>query len=326
MKTSLSRSLLLVAWAATSAAIAQTVTPPPLDAASMKYDVNKNGILEPEEQAAKNSDAIMLSPFEVRTDQDRGYQAINAGSGGRIDMEMRLTPSAMSVLTKEFLEDWNVTTMQESFRYAMNVDNGGFNPSGGGLTDFEFNFRGVGSSGNYPTRNYFLYYGNADSYNVERLEFSRGPNSVLFGDGQIGGVATTATKVPRLDRNAYTAAVRFDSWGGMRSTIDANHLVDSMTAVRINGLYQQNTFGTAWRDNSDGYDSAIDVAIAHAFTPRTKLRGEVEFLRYVRMSMSQTYADQMAYYTPGYIFDRTAPNLPASQALAGVTAVSTNAE
>ena len=41
------------------------------------------------------------------------------------------------------------------------------------------------------------------------------------------------------------------------------------------------TFGTAWRDNADNYDANIDVALAHAFTPRTKLRGEVEFGRFV---------------------------------------------
>src|SRR5215213_5853665 len=106
MKTSLSKSLLLVAWAAASAAVAQTVTPPPLDAASVKYDANKNGVLDPDELAAKNSDAILLSPFEVRTDQDRGYQAANAGSGGRVDMPLKLTASATSAFTKEFLEDW----------------------------------------------------------------------------------------------------------------------------------------------------------------------------------------------------------------------------
>ena len=71
---------------------------------------------------------------------------------------------------------------------------------------------------------------------------------------------------------------------------------------------------------------AITVALAHAFTPRTKFRTEVEFGRENRMTWANTYGDQMAYYTPGYIFDRTNPNLPANQGLAGITAVSTNAE
>ena len=331
MKNYLRNSVALLACIASGWPLAaQPAASATVDAATLaKYDKNGNGQLDTDELAAQQKDAesvMVLSAFEVRTDQDRGYQAVNAGSGGRIDMEMRLTPNALSVLTKDFLEDWNVTSMAESFRYAMNVDPGGFNPTGGPYGDFEFNFRGVGSSGNYPTRNYFLYYGNADTYNVERLEFSRGPNSVLFGDGQIGGVATTSTKVPRLDRNAYSVALGLDSWGGKRSTFDANHVINNMTAVRVNGLYQRNTFGTAWRDNAKNWDAALDVAMAHAFTPRTKLRGEIEFGRFERMNMAQTYGDQMAYYTPGYTFDRTAPNLPADQARAGITAVSTNAE
>ena len=295
-----------------------------------KYDKNHNGVLDPDELAAiaqgeKNS-TIVLSPFEVRTDLDHGYQAANAGSGGRVDLPLKLTASATSAFTKEFLEDWNVTDMREAFRYAMNVDPGNFFQGGTPYGEFEFNFRGVGSSGNYPTRNYFLYYGVSDSYNSERFEMSRGPNSILFGDGQIGGVATTATKVPRLDRNFYAGTARVDSWGGFRTTADANQKLGDMTAARINAKYQKNTVAGAWRDNAHNEDEAIDIALAHAFSPRTKLRAEVEFGRENRMTWANTYADQMAYYTPGFIYDRLSPNLPANQGLAGVTAVSTNAE
>ena len=271
-------------------------------------------------------DAIQLSVFEVRTDQDRGYQAANAGSGGRIDMPLNLTPAATSAFTKEFLEDWNVTDMRESFRYAMNVDPGNFTQNTSPFGEFEFNFRGVGSSGNYPTRNYFLYYGVSDSYNTERFEFSRGPNSILFGDGQIGGVATTMTKVPRLDRDAYSGTARYDSWGGLRTTLDVNRRLGKMTAARVSALYQRNTNGPAWRDRATSDEKAIDIAVAHAFSPRTKLRTELEWGRNNRLNYTTGYADQMAYYTPGYTYDRVTPNLPASQALAGITAVSTQAQ
>src|SRR4030095_3481788 len=173
--------------------------------------------------------------------------------------------------------------------------------------EFEFNFRGVGSSGNYPTRNYFLFYGVSDSYNTERFEMSRGPNSILFGDGQIGGVATTATKVPRLDRNFYAGSARFDDWGGIRTTMDANQKLGPMTAVRVNAKYQRNAWGSAWRDNATDDDKAITVAVAHAFSSRTKLRTEVELGRENRMTYANTYGDQIAYYTPGFMYDRHHP-------------------
>ncbi|MBI5771657.1 MAG: TonB-dependent receptor plug domain-containing protein [Verrucomicrobia bacterium] len=313
--------------AAVSLSHAQTAAAPAAAAALAKYDANKNGVLDPDELERMNLETVLrLSPFEVRTDQDRGYQAANAGSGGRVDMPLKLTASATSAFTKEFLEDWNVTDMRESFRYAMNVDAGNLAQMGTPYGEFEFNFRGVGSSGNYPTRNYFLFYGVSDSYNTERFEMSRGPNSILFGDGQIGGVATTATKVPRLDGNFYVGTARVDDWGGLRTTVDINRKLGDMTALRVNGKYQKNTVASAWRDNAHNEDQAVTVALAHAFTPRTKFRTEVEFGRENRMTWANTYGDQMAYYTPGFIFDRTNPNLPANQGLAGITAMSTNAE
>ncbi|MEO6244689.1 MAG: TonB-dependent receptor plug domain-containing protein, partial [Opitutaceae bacterium] len=303
----------------------------PVDATTLaRYDKNQNGKLDPDELAAmpesEKPSTIVLSPFEVRTDQDRGYQAANAGSGGRVDLPLKLTASATSAFTKEFLEDWNVSDMREAFRYAMNVDAGNLAQMGTPYGEFEFNFRGVGSSGNYPTRNYFLFYGVSDSYNTERFEMSRGPNSILFGDGQIGGVATTATKVPRLDRDSYSGTTRFDNWGGIRTALDINRKVGDSTAIRINAKYQTDTIGSGWRDNATNTDKAITVAVAHAFSSRTKLRGEVEFGRELRMTFANTYSDQMAYYTPGFVYDRLNPNLPANQGLAGVTAVSTNAQ
>jgi hypothetical protein len=320
----------LVTFALAAAWPLAAQTAAPVDAVTLaKYDKNNNGRLDPEELAEMNASeksTVVLSAFEVRTDLDRGYQAANAGTGGRIDMELKNSASATSAFTKEFLEDWNVTDMREAFRYAMNVDAGNLAQMGTPYGEFEFNFRGVGSSGNYPTRNYFLFYGVSDSYNTERFEMSRGPNSILFGDGQIGGVATTATKVPRLGRNSYSATARIDEWGGIRGTLDVNRTLGRMTAIRINAKAQKDTVGSGWRDNATNDDKAVTVAFAHAFTPRTKLRTEVEFGRELRTTFANTYSDQIAYYTPGFLFDRVTPNLPANQGLAGITAVSTNAQ
>jgi hypothetical protein len=108
--------------------------------------------------------------------------------------------------------------------------------------------------------------------------------------------------------------------------VDINRRVGDMTAVRINAKMQKNTNGSAWRDRATDYDKAVTIAVAHAFNQRTKLRTEVEFGREMRMTYANFYGDQMAYYTPGFIYDRTAPNLPANLALAGIQEVTTNAQ
>jgi len=319
--------LLALLCAVASSLAAQTPAAP--DPATLtKYDKNHNGKIDPEELTAMQADdqAIELSTFVVRTDQDRGYQAADAGSGGRVDMPFKLVPAAMSAMTKEFLEDWNVTDMRESFKYAMNVDVANNSaPNTSPFGDFQFNFRGVGDSGNYPTRNYFLYYGNSDAYNTERFEFARGPNSVLFGDGQIGGIATTMTKQPRLGRDAYEATARIDSWGGLRLTFDGNKVISGKQAARVNAVYNRNNYGSAWRDNARLDERGIDIAWAYKFNAKTTLRTEAEWMRTLRMVYTTTYGDNLGYYTPGTVYDGTAFT-GAQQTALGVTPVSTNAQ
>src|SRR3954468_5807753 len=76
--------------------VAQTPAAP--DATTLlKYDKNHNGILDPEELADMQADqTVQLSPFEVRTDKDIGYQAVNGGMGGRVDLDFKDTASGMS--------------------------------------------------------------------------------------------------------------------------------------------------------------------------------------------------------------------------------------
>ncbi len=305
-------------------------TAAPIDAATLaKYDKNHNGTLDPDELTVMQADkeTVQLSTFEVRTEKDRGYQAVDAGSGGRVDLPFKLVPAAMSAMTKEFIEDWGITDMRESFKYAMNVDvANGSSANNSPFGDFQFNFRGVGDSGNYPTRNYFLYYGNSDAYNTERFEFARGPNSVLFGDGQIGGVATTMTKRPNLIGDQYAATARYDSWGGARATFDVNKVISEKQAVRVNGVFNHNSYGQAWRDNARQNEKGIDIAWAYKFTPSTSLRTEAEWMNTKRMVYQTTYGDNHGYYTPGTVYDGVNTFTGAQQAALGVTPVSTQAQ
>jgi hypothetical protein len=333
MKHCIITSLAALLCAAAPTLVAQNAAAP--DAATLaKYDKNHNGKLDPDEIAAMPADErelIQLSPFEVRTDKDVGYQAVDGGMGGRVDLPFKDVASGMSSITKEFMEDWALTDMRDSFRYSMNVDaagNSGQNQNGTPFGDFQFNFRGVGDAGNYPTRNTFLNYSVQDFFNVERADMSMGPNSTFFGDGQIGGLATSVTKLARLSRDAYNGVARWDSFGGWRFTADANKVVAKNFAVRTNLLYQKNalTAISQWRDGARSAEKAFDAAMTYKITPTTEFAVDVEFDNKRYTNMPTTYGDQIGYFAPGYLFDRTIPNLPASQGLAGITQVTGNAE
>ena len=55
---------------------------------------------------------IELSPFEVRAENDAGYQAGNTTSGSRLNSRLKDTPASVSPFTAEFLSDIAATNLQ----------------------------------------------------------------------------------------------------------------------------------------------------------------------------------------------------------------------
>ena len=249
--------------------------------------------------AAQNEKAITLAAFEVSSDRDVGYTASSALAGGRIDSLLKETPSAITVLTAEFLEDVGATSFGSAAEWAPNAIPVGETATTG---EYNVNLRGVGNS--FPSRNYFRWYVSSDSFNTERLEFARGPNSILFGDGNPGGVNTTFTKqalfVPRR-----TVQVRADSSGGYRASFDLNVPAGNRFAVRVNALTDQLK---GWRDYDEPFRYSTHVAATFKFAKETQIRGEYEQGNYRRFSFAQSFADQSSNWNRTAIYNGvTAP-------------------
>ncbi len=209
-------------------------------------------------------EAVILSPFEVAAESDAGYMASNTLAGSRLSSSLLTTPASISVFTKDLLADLGASDVMEAARYALNATPMEQNsPS----SNFEANifsnnaveFRGFGAGG--QARNFFPWSVTSDAYNVERLDFSRGPNSILFGTGTPGGIINVTPKRANLTRNAGSVGLRLGSWEAHRVTFDYNFVVKKgVLAARFNAVW----------DDSDGY-------INHAFTRREGLHGAVTF-------------------------------------------------
>ena len=61
--------------------------------------------------APNENEAIVLSPFTVNSDRDRGFVAASALAGGRLSTDLRDTPVAYSVLTRDFIDALNLTNL-----------------------------------------------------------------------------------------------------------------------------------------------------------------------------------------------------------------------
>src|SRR5688572_5354490 len=166
-----------------SSAVLATLTLAPSQGFSQSTASRPNA---PTSVAAESADTVALSPFEVSTSKDVGFVASSSLAGGRLAGELRDTPAAYSVLTREFIDALNLVDLTAASEWTVNSSNALTNGSDevfGSVT--QINTRGVSASG--AQRNFFPFGVNYDSYNLDRYDYSRGPNSILFGSGTFGG-------------------------------------------------------------------------------------------------------------------------------------------
>ena len=195
---------------------------------------------------ARPEEAVVLSPFEVSTSKDVGFVAASSLAGGRLAGDLKDTPVAYSVLTREFLDALDITDLMAASEWTVNstslVGAGDQEIFGNG---FEISSRGVSVGG--QQRNFFPLNVNFDSYNLDRFDYSRGPNAILFGQGAFGGNANSVTKRAQFSGNDKTSVrVSYGSWDNRRVAVDDNRVLSDRLAVRTNLLWQDSQ---GWRDH-----------------------------------------------------------------------------
>jgi outer membrane receptor protein involved in Fe transport len=253
--------------------VAQTVAPTTERATLGRYDRNGNGRLDPEELAAQQADQaraanaiarnsgensgdrpVELSPFTVSAENDRGYLAATSVSGTRLNSKIEDLASSITVVTKQQLLDTAAVDLNDVFLYEANtegtmqftsfdVDRGYFIDNTGTNPQSANRVRGLGAAniarGNFASTGTIPI----DTYNVDSVEISRGPNSNIFGLGEAAGTVNINTARARLRGNTRSFSARVDSFGGWRSSFDINQpLISDKLAIRINGLYEEKGF------------------------------------------------------------------------------------
>lgn len=222
---------------------------------------------------ADNKDAVVeLSPFAVSTARDSGFAAASAVAGGRLAIDLKDAPVAYSVLNKEFLDALQITGLEQAADWAPNTtrvpDHGHENTWGGSVL---VSSRSVSSF--FAQRDFFQYQMDFDSYNLDRIDYGRGPNAVLFGFASFGGAQSAMSKQASTGRTFGEARVTYGSWDNRRATLDYNFRIGSNAALRVNALGQT---AQGWRDAEYKNSKAIHLAGKVRLAQHTELRGEAE--------------------------------------------------
>ena len=203
---SLALTLSLVA----ATALAQSVAPSATSAASAAEDA-----------------AVILNPFVVSTDANKGYYASETLSGTQLKSQVRDLANPITILTEEFMRDIGAVNYEEALEFLPSTQafkgDTSDPESVSSRTGTPFTVRGFRSSS--LTNNFFTSRIKVDNFNTETVTQSRGPNSLLFGLGSVGGGLDATNKLGRFNANSHSLDVRLDSEGSKRVSLDINRII-----------------------------------------------------------------------------------------------------
>jgi hypothetical protein len=220
----------------------------------------------PVEEKKSEESVLQLSPFTVTTTRDQGYFAENTLAGSRLRMNIADLGSSITVVTKQQMEDTGSLDINDVFRYEANTEgsatytpsvqslrndgvvdvNAGYTHGGDGQPQTNAianRVRGIG----IPSSSYNYYPSIAqvplDAYNIQSVEISRGPNSMLFGMGSPAGVVNQSSSQAVLNRDSNSLKLRTDHNGSFRASFAFNRaLIDDKLAIAGAALVDNRKF------------------------------------------------------------------------------------
>jgi catecholate siderophore receptor len=169
----------------------------------------------------------------ITVEASEGYRVPAVTSATRTATPLREVPQAVTVVTKELMQDQLMTSMGDVVRYVPGVS----------LHQGENNRDQVVIRGNSSSADFFVdgvrddvqYY--RDLYNLDRVEALKGPNAMIFGRGGGGGVINRVTKQADFG-SLRELSIQGGSHGNARASVDFDQALGDQVAIRLNGLYE----------------------------------------------------------------------------------------
>jgi len=190
---------------------------------------------------AGNLDAVEIAMIDDQilvTGERASYANTRTSSATKTDTALVDVPQAVSVVTRDLIDDQSMRTLADLSRYVPGLGFG----QGEGHRDAPV------LRGNQSTADLFIdgvrddaeYF--RDLYNVERVEVLKGPNALIFGRGAGGGLINRVTRKAGFETQREIE-LKGGQFGYGRAGVDFGGAVSDAVALRLNAFYE----------NADGY-------------------------------------------------------------------------
>ena len=186
--------------------------------------------------AGEGADDAAFADAAAEADAGAGEDAIvvTGYTGTKTDTALTELPQPIKVITAEQYEAQGAISISDTVKYAAGVL---ANPYGRDTRVDGFNVRGLDAlQFRDGMRDIFSYYASitSDPYNFSRVEIVRGPASVLFGQGSIGGLVNLVSKTPDFTTRGEVSLV-YGSFDRKEVLGDINLAASDTLAVRFVG-------------------------------------------------------------------------------------------
>ncbi|MDT7848072.1 TonB-dependent siderophore receptor [Methylophilus sp. VKM B-3414] len=199
---------------------------------------------------ASERETVELQEVEVKAEKQsdtkpvKGYNAKRSTSATRTDTELVNVPQAITVITRDFMQDQSMQSIADAVRYVPGVQAA----QGEGNRD-QLVLRGNQTTGDLfvdGLRDDIQTY--RDLYNTDRIEVLKGPNGMIFGRGGAGGVVNRVSKKAGWDP-VRDLSVSYGSFDHRRITADYGQGLSEELAFRLNAVYE----------NSNSYRDGVEL-------------------------------------------------------------------
>ena len=176
---------------------------------------------------APNDEVVRLRAFNVNTSAIGSYHEEASAMATKLPTDLKELASSLQILNASAISDRNAQTLPDIFAYVVGATQSQSSING-------FSFRGFPNTGTFTQNIEFdglmgatLKKGASSSANVENLQFLKGPNSVLYGQMNPGGLLNIVTKSP-LETRQTTVRLSLGTYIGKYSGFGSKALREAM--------------------------------------------------------------------------------------------------
>ncbi|NCA28417.1 MAG: TonB-dependent siderophore receptor [Proteobacteria bacterium] len=197
------------------------------------------------------------------------YNSFQSNSSLRLNKALKDTPQSISVVGQAQIRDQNIVNLEEASRYVPSF----FVKQGEGNRD-QISIRGNDSTADFfidGARDDMQYF--RDFYNIEQVEFMKGPNALAFGRGGSGGLVNRVSKLANGEK-IRRAILSGGSFENHRFETDLSDKINQKTAWRFNGVYEKSK---TFRDFGNLEKIGLNPTLSYIFSKNTDLKIGYEY-------------------------------------------------